>query len=171
MTLSTKTPLAPSQIAVEFLNPQGQPLNISDLGSEFMNANGIDLSVGNRPFQIAIEKRDSKAGNSFYEYSQNGVPFPDRLSTFIRVEGAIVPFGRIHPSHNGYPTREGTTQVIIGGVLYKVTVYLTEAKTPYFVKVIAHKKPESSGITKAQLSPRGGKIVLYSPSPDGKVPR
>jgi len=160
MLATTKTPSAPSHILVEFLNPQGQPLNILDLGSDFMTANAIDLSYGNQPLQIEIEKHVSKVGNAFYEYSQNGVPFPDEFSTFVRVEGTIVPFGRIHPSKNGYPTREGSTQAIIGGVLYKVTVYLTETKTPYYIKVIAHKKPESTGITKAQLSPRGGRMVI-----------
>ena len=88
------------------------------------------------------------------------MPFPDGFSTYIRVEGAIVPLGRIHPSQNGYPTREGTTEVIVGGVVYKVTVYLTEAKTPFYVKLIAHKKPEAgAGIVRAQRAPRGGTIL------------
>jgi len=160
MTVSAKTPSAPEKITVEFLNAQGEPLKISDLGSDFMTTNGLDEAHADQDFKIGIVKRDSKAGNAFYDYSQNGVPLPDGLSTFIKVEGTIVPLGRVRPSKNGYPTREGTTQAIIGKVLYKVTVYLTEAKTPYYIKVIAHKKPESTGIRKAQRTPRGGKIII-----------
>ncbi len=81
--------------------------------------------------------------------------------TFIRVEGAVVPMGKTHPSKKGYPTREGVANVIVGGVVYKVTAYITEGKSPFYVKVVAHKKPEASGegLKKAQKKPRGGSII------------
>jgi hypothetical protein len=67
--------------------------------------------------------------------------------------------GKTRPSKHGYPTREGVAEIIVGGVLYKVTAYLTESRSPFFVKVIAHKKPDSGGnIAKAQAAPKGGVI-------------
>jgi hypothetical protein len=156
----SKTPNAPENITVEFLHANGEHIRLGDLGSDFLSSLGLGLGDGVRPFRVAIERRESKAGNAYYEYSQNGVPFPDGLSTYVRVEGAIVPLGRVHPSNNGYPTRDGGTEVIVGGVVYKVTVYLTESKTPYFVKVVAHKKPEGGlNSLKAQRAPRGGSII------------
>lgn len=44
--------------------------------------------------------------------------------------------------------------------MYKVTVYLTESRSPYYVKVVAHKKPDSSASApRAQAAPRGGKLL------------
>ena len=113
------------------------------------------------PFRVAIEKRRSHAGNAFYDYAQNAVPFPDGLATWLRLEGGVIPFGNIRPSKKGYPTREGTANLVIGGTLYVVTAFLTESKDPYWVKVVAHKVPDrSANIRKAQAAPRGGRILL-----------
>lgn len=150
----------PDSIAVEFLHASGEPVRLADLGPEFMAANGIAPGNAALPFRIAVARKSSKAGNAFYDYAQNGVPFPDGLSTFVRVERAIVPMGRTRPSQKGYPTREGNAQIVVAGMLYTVTVYLTESRTPFYVKVIAHKTPNrGSNIAKAQLAPRGGTIV------------
>lgn len=151
---------APDHVTVEFLQAGGEPVRLADLGAEFMSANGIPPGNAALPFRVAVEKKRSKAGNAFYDYAQNGVPLPDGLSTFVRVEGTIVPMGRTRPSQKGYPTREGNAQVIVGGLVYTLTVYLTEGRTPFYVKVLAHKTPDRTGnITKAQLAPRGGRIV------------
>ena len=62
-------------------------------------------------------------------------------------------------ARSGYPTREGEAQVIIGGTPYTVTVYLTESRSPFYVKVVAHKTPDrSASVKKAQMAPRGGQI-------------
>lgn len=151
---------APDHILVEFIRASGEEIRLIDLGADFLSTYGIDLNNLNKPFRIAVAKKSSKAGNAFYDYSQNAVPLPDGLASFIRVEGAIVPMGKIRPSQKGYPTREGTTQIIVGGMVYKVTAYLTESRSPYYVKVIAHKQPErEANIRKAQNAPRGGRIV------------
>lgn len=155
-----KQSAAPETVTVEFLHADGQPVRLIDLGAAFLSASGIPSANLERPFRVAVEQKESKAGNAFYDYSQNGVPFPDGLSTFIRVEGAVVPMGKARPSQKGYPTREGTTEVIVGGLVYKVTAYLTEGRSPYWIKVLAHKKPDTSkNIAKAQISPKGGRIL------------
>jgi hypothetical protein len=151
---------APECIVVEFLRSSGEPVRLIDLGAEFLNANNVDHTEVNKPFRVAITKKASKAGNAFYDYFQNGVPLPDGLATFIRVEGAIVPMGKIRPSQKGYPTRDGVTKIVVGGLVYKVTAYITESRAPYYVKVIAHKQPDPNGNTsKTQNAPWGGKIV------------
>lgn len=151
---------APEQIIVEFIRASGEEVRLIDLGADFLSTYKIDPSNPDKPFRIAAIKKSSKAGNAFYDYSQNSLPLPDGLATFIRVEGAIVPMGGIRPSQKGYPTREGTTQIIVGGTVYKVTAYITESRSPYYVKIIAHKQPDrKANIVKAQNAPRGGIIV------------
>lgn len=152
---------APEKITVEFLQANGEPVKLGDLGSAFMAANGIPAGNAVLPFRVGIHKKQSQAGNAFYDYTQNSVPLPDGLNTFIRVEGTIIPMGRTRPSKAGYPTKEGEAQAIVGGIVYSITVYLTESKAPYYVKVVAHKTPDrSANAKKAQAAPRGGKIEI-----------
>lgn len=150
---------APSHILVEFIRASGEEVRLIDLGADFLSDYKIEPDNLTKPFRIAVTKQPSRAGNAYYDYSQNAVPLPDGLATFIRVEGAIVPMGKIRPSKKGYPTREGTTQVIVAGTVYKVTAYLTESRSPYYIKVIAHKQPGQDSVRKAQNAPRGGSIV------------
>lgn len=151
---------APESITLEFLTASGQPVRLIDLGQAFLTANGIDAANATSPFRVAIVRKKSKAGNAFYDYSQNSIPLPDGLSTFLKLEGAVIPMGRTRPSQKGYPTREGTAQVMIGGVLSTVTAYITQSRVPFFVKVLAHKTPDrSANMAKAQLAPKGGRII------------
>jgi hypothetical protein len=130
-----------------------------DLDAQFLSSNGIVAPHPYVPFRVAIERKTSKAGNAFYEYSQNSVPLPDGLATYLKLEGAIVPMGQTRPSNSGYPT-EGSAQIVVGGVIYLVTAYVTESRSPYYVKVVAHKLPDkAANIAKAQRAPRGGTII------------
>jgi hypothetical protein len=152
---------SPEQILVEFLQANGEPVKLGDLGAEFMTVNNIAATNAPLPFRVKVQKKTSKAANAFYDYAQNGVPLPDGLNTFVRVEGAIIAMGRTRPSKTGYPTREGTAQVIIGGLAYKATAYLTESKTPFYIKVVATKVPDTTAaMKKAQQVPKGGSIVF-----------
>lgn len=151
---------APDNIVLDFLTAAGTPINLFDLDSSFINALGLSPVLGgSKPFRIAIQKKQSKAGNAYYEYWQNGVPLPDGLMTFLRVEGVVIPMGKTHPSKsNNYPTREGSATISVGNDSYEVTAYLTEGKQPYYVRIIAHKK--SSATNRAtQVKPRGGTIL------------
>lgn len=103
----SKTPRAPETILVELLRSSGDALRLLDLGTAFLSANGMDAREADRPFRVAVSRKLSGAGNAYYDYSQNAVPLPDGLATYVRVEGAIVPMGKTRPSHKGYPTREG----------------------------------------------------------------
>lgn len=156
-----KTNQAPETIILELLDPNLNPIQLLDLGREFLDASRIDALGARRAFRVAIECKQSKAGNPFYDYSQNGVPLPDGSNTYLRLEGIIIPMGRIRPSKtNKHPTREGSAEIVVGGLVYKVTAYLTEGKTPFYIKVIAHKKPNStSNVAKARQTPKGGTIM------------
>jgi hypothetical protein len=155
MNAADKTP---HYIMVEFLRPSGEAVCLADLGVAFMKAQAIPPGNGPLAFRIAVEKKISKAGNAFYDYVQNAIPFPDGLSTTVRVAGAIVPMGTPHPSQRGHPTREGSAPVMVAGIPYTATVYLTESRSPFYVKVIAHKTPSSDGGIPTR-APRGGRIV------------
>lgn len=151
----------PETIRLEILNSNCEPVRLIDLGTEFLDEMAVPPSRYSSPFHVQIQKKSSKAGNAYYDYAQNGLRLPDGLGTFFRIEGAVIPMGKIHQSKSGYPTREGQIQVVIGSVLYRVTAYITEGKNPYWIKVVAHIQPNSSAnIKKAQNAPRGGKIVF-----------
>lgn len=155
----SKTPQSPERIILEFLSPSTEPVKLIDLGPDFLRDLNIQLESADRPFRVAIERKESKAGNAYYSYNQNAVPLPDKLGTLIRVEGVIVPLGRVQMSKSGHPMREGSADVVIGSILYTMTAYLSESRRPYFIKVIAHKKPDQTGLKKAQLTPKGGSII------------
>jgi hypothetical protein len=154
--------MAPETITLEFLDTSLNPVLLMDLGAEFLNSNQTDSSGANRPFRVAIDRKKSKAGNSFYEFSQNGVPLPDGLNTFLKLEGAVIPMGRIHASQKSKnPTREGNAEIVVGDLVYKVTAHLTEGKSPFYIRLVAHKKPNASAknLVKARQKPRGGKLI------------
>ncbi len=147
-------------VVLEFFRSDGDPVNLIDLGADFLSAQKIDPANAGRPFRVGIEAKTSKAGNVYYEYSQNGVPLPDGLNSFLKVNGALVALGGAKPSQKGNPTREGAGTMLLGGIVYDVTAYLTETKSGYYVKVIAHKQPDrAKNIEKAQRAPRGGAIL------------
>jgi hypothetical protein len=149
------------QVVLEFLYPSGQPIRLLDLGLDFLGKLNLDPTTADRPFRIGIGKKKSKAGNWYYEYQQNGVPLPAGMETYMRVEGTLVPMGSIRPAkRTGNPTREGAADIQVGGVTYQVHTYLTQGKTPYWVRIIAHKKPDvSKNLAKGRMSPRGGTIL------------
>ncbi len=151
---------APESILVEFLNAAGSAIQISQLGTAFITDLGLDSSTAsNKPFRVAVDKKQSKAGNAYYEYWQNGLPLPDGLATNFRVQGMPINMTSVRPSKsNGYPTREGQGKIIIDGETYEVTLYLTEGKHPFYVKVIAHKM-SSVKMGKPKIKPTGGNIV------------
>ncbi len=99
---------APESVLIDFLHPNMGAIALSELGQAFLAMVGL-TSVTDRPFRIAAEKKVSKAGNAYYEYSQTRVPLPDGLDTFCRMEGVVIPMGKIKPSKSGgNPTREGS---------------------------------------------------------------
>lgn len=151
---------APTSILVEFLNAAGSALQLSNLGAAFITDLGLDpSSLSNKPFRVAVDKKQSKAGNAYYEYWQNGLPLPDGLGTNFRIQGMPINMGSVRPSKsNGYPTREGQAKIVIDGETYEVTLYLTEGKHPFYVKLIAHKM-SSVKKGKPQIKPTGGNIV------------
>jgi hypothetical protein len=153
---------APSHLTLDFLDADLQPICLQDLGSSFLDAAGLDTSASalRKPFRIAIERKFSQAGNAYYDYTQTGIPLPDGLRTYLRLERVVIPMGRIRPSQAGHPTREGLSEIVVGGSIYKVTAYITEGKQPFYVKVIAHKKPKSSPPKpRSRIAPRGGKLI------------
>jgi hypothetical protein len=142
--------LAPEFVVVDFLREDLSPVTQGNLGNTFLQLLGITSIENEKPFKVAVEKKLSKAENAYYEFSQTKIPLPDGLNTFLRIEGVVIPMGKVHPSKTSKnPTREGEALIVIGNQLYKVTAYLTETKADYYVKLIAHikssSKPPASG--------------------------
>lgn len=150
---------APDYILVEFFRATGDEVRLVDLGKKFLSELKIEENNLEKPFRIAVHKQKSKAGNAYFDYSQNSLQLPDGLMTLIRIENAIVPMSGINPSQKGNPTREGTIQILVGKAVYEVTVYITESKHPYYVKIIAKKPKKMAGIKQSQTTPKGGSIV------------
>lgn len=151
----------PETIQVDFLTDSGEPVRLHDLGRDFLNQLGVGVVSPSARFRIAVRRKQSKGGNAFYEYSQQSVPLPDGLSTYLRVEGTVVPMGLIHPSKKGHPTKNGTVDIKLNGIPYKVVVYIAETSTPYYVKMVCHKKPNvSSKESQNRVSPKGGELIL-----------
>jgi hypothetical protein len=149
----------PFFLLVEFLRPNGEPLRLEELGAAFVKAQGIAPGDGRRPFRVALEVKKSRLGNSFFQYEQHGVPFPDGLNTQVRVGGVAVQMGDERPSLRGFPTREGGAPVTVGGMPYTTTVFITKGRTPYYVRVVVHKAPGAArGSTSKK--PKGGQIVV-----------
>jgi hypothetical protein len=111
----------PQSLMLEFLRSTCEPVRLLDLSAEFLTQQRVPTEKLPSPFRIAIGRKQSKAGNAFYEYSQNSLPLPDGLSSWLRIEGVVIPMGRIRPSQTGHPTREGTARIVVGGILYVVT--------------------------------------------------
>jgi hypothetical protein len=137
-------------VVVDFLREDVSPVTQGDLGIPFLQLLGITSIDNGKPFKVAVEKKLSKAENAYYEFSQTRIPFPDGLNTFLRIEGVVIPMGKVHPSKTSKnPTREGDALIVIGNQLYTVTAYLTETKSGYYVKLIAHIKSFSKTSVKA----------------------
>ena len=62
MAKSGKTPKAPETIAVDFISANGEPIELIDLGPDFLTANGIEASEAKRPFRVAIQKKTARPG-------------------------------------------------------------------------------------------------------------
>jgi hypothetical protein len=153
--------VATDSICLEFLRSTGEPLKFIDLGADFLRDHNIPAQSYSSQFKISMVPKDSKAGNVYYDFSQSAIPFPDGLATWIRLDGTVIPMGKIRPSKSGHPTREGAANILIGGILYDVTAFLTESKSPFYIKIIAHKVPDrSANIKKAQAAPKGGHFVF-----------
>lgn len=154
---------APEVLIVEFLNPSGNFLVYSDLGTEFCMNFGINNAEQlKKPFQISIAKKSSKAGNAYYEYSQQSVPLPDGLSTLLRINGFLIPMGAQAASKtSGNLQRSGNVEMDLNNDTYRLTCYITKSKAPFFVKITVIKKPNSSGnLEKARKTPKGGSFVV-----------
>lgn len=127
------------QLLIEFLRRNGEPLHLADLGVDFLTTLGIPMAQAHRPFRVEAEPKTSKAGNTYYDYAQRLIPLPDGLETRLRVGGVEVSFDPERVSQSGNPTREGRTIVMIDGIQYEVTAYISRTRQPFWVKVHAHK--------------------------------
>lgn len=145
-------------LLIEFLRKDGQPLQLIDLGLDYVGSLGLPVANANRPFRVEAAAKTSKKGNAYFDYSQARVPLPDGLDTRMRVGGVELVFGTVRESQKGNPLREGTTVVTLGEIPYDVTAYLTRTGESFWVKVHAHKA--TGRVREAPGAPiSGGRIV------------
>jgi len=124
-------------LLVEFLHPDSNPIDLLDLGFEFLEREKVPQTRWERPFRLELFAVYSRAGNPLYDYSLSKVPLPDGLDTRLRIEGSEVEFGEEHASDAGNPTRSAKTTIYVEGVKFNVVCYLTKTEHPYYVKVTA----------------------------------
>ncbi len=145
-------------LLIEFLRRDGDPLQLADLGVDYLTEIQLPLARAQRPFRVEAEPQLSKKSNVYFEYQQAGVPLPDGLETRLRVGGVEVKFGEERKSQAGNPTREGKTVITVDDMPYEVTAFFTKARQHFWIKVHAQK---ASG--RAVSGPRkpivGGRIV------------
>lgn len=152
---------APESILAEFFNSSDDPVTLGHFDADFLKENGLETYDKGRPFRISISKQISKAGNAFYDYVHFGIPLPEGLTTLVRIEGVFIPMNQKGVSKGGNPFRSGKADIVIGGILYEARAYISKGKTPYYVKIHAHKKPtfNADALKKGRHRPRGGQIV------------
>jgi len=68
------------QLLIEYLRPDGEPLQLVDLGLDYLGELGYPLAQANRPSRVEATPKVSKAGNTFFDYSQT-VVLPHGLET------------------------------------------------------------------------------------------
>ena len=146
----------PDSILVEFFHPSGEEVKLIELGKIFLSNLNIGLGSGQKPFNIAVQKRSSSKNNAYYNYVQNAVPLPDGLQTTLKVENVPIPFGEICNSQKSNPQRSGIAYIQLGNAVYEVTAYITQTKNPFYIHVIAKK---AAKILALQTTPKGGVIV------------
>ena len=152
--------LAPDYVVVDLLNADASPVTHGDLNPEFLQSLGINHVIPDKPFRVAVDKKMSKAGNAYYEYTQNHIPLPNGLQSFVRIEGVVIAMGKIKPSKTSKnPTREGEAIIVIGSQLYDVTAYLTETKSGFYVKVISYIKKSPGTSSSAPKTQKGTRVI------------
>ncbi len=136
----------PDSITVEFLHPNGEPIKCKELSKEFIAEFKIPTTSEDKPFQIIVKKKYAKqTGNLYYDGSLDCIPFPDGLDTLIKIEGTPIPMSKIHQSGSGNNQRKGEQHLQLTSFTYEATIFLTQSKSPFFIKVHAHKSPDHSG--------------------------
>lgn len=148
-------PSVKSAIVVEFLTSDGSCVELSRLGPEFLEGQGIPQAQWERPFRVEVMARKSKAGNVYFEYQQACIPLPDGLETKLRIEGCVLEPQSVRSSGSGNPTREFRGHLSISGVPYAATAFITRGRKPFWVKVHVQK----GGFRKVGSAPQGGRIV------------
>lgn len=152
---------APDAIILQFFKATGQPVMLAELGEQFLRENNVEPPPTARQFQIAVERKTSRAQNPYFDYSQTAIPLPDGLDTQLRVEGIKVPMGEVRPSKKGNPTREGYLELSLGDAIFKITAYLTKTRSGYFAKLTGVQERGSRSSTPANdyTGARGGRLA------------
>ena len=146
----------PAAIVAEFFISPGDPVRMVDLGLNCLEEVGYPLSKSDNTLKIALEQKLSNAGNIYYQYVQNAVPLPSGLASLIKIEGFFIPLNKSGFSEKQYPFREGKAEIFVGKQSYIANLYISKTKSPYYIKILVHKKPDRS---QALTKPRGGAFL------------
>lgn len=146
----------PSTIVAEFFRSPGEPIFMKELGEQYLEEMGYPLSRRENPLKIALEQDISNAGNIYYRYMQNAVPLPTGMDSLVKIEGVFIPLNRSGFSDKQYPFREGKGEIFVGKKIYVAKAYISKTRNPFYIKIVAHKKPDGSHLLK---KPRGGEFL------------
>lgn len=143
-------------ILVEFMNENLQPVALKELGASFLINNNIEEAKYEAPFRVKVQKTESKSGNPYYAYEHHSVPLPTGLDTNVKVENVYIPLIN-EKSKQGNQMKTGKADIIMNGEIYTVKVYISKTTNPYFINIVAHKKPQKAK-KPLDLRPKGGSI-------------
>lgn len=145
---------------LEILNKSGIPIKYADLGEKFLEDNNLEGLKINNDIKIRLDEQESKAGNIYYTFSQNGLPLPDGLDTIFKINDILLPLSPTKPSKKGYHASACKKVINFNNVDYIADIYISKSMMPYYIKVHLHKKPDTTeAIRKAQMKPKGGSFI------------
>ena len=91
--------------------------------------------------------------HTFFDHSQNGLPLPDGLDSKLVLHSVELPWDPVHASKAGHSTRSASAVIVLDGSKYVAKAYISQGKSPFWIKVVAHKQLSTTG------KPRGGRLV------------
>lgn len=113
--------LAQPRPLLTFQHPSGEVVTWGEFDPGFLRASGIGPISWDQPMRVELLEQQSKLGNIYFSYEQNGLPLPDGMETEICLDGVRLQAGQVGQSKRGNPTRCYLGTLLIGGLAYEVT--------------------------------------------------
>ena len=127
-------------LEIQFNTPNGRPIPASELGEAFVTAQP-SKGPPEEAAVVKVEPQESKTGNMYYAWDLNGNSLPDGFATQLVVNGTPLKAGVVSESKTGNQMRQDEGEISITGIVYKASGLIVRTRRPYWVKVVAHKKP------------------------------
>ncbi len=141
---------------LSFHHPSGEAVTWGEFDPAFLKINKIGPSSWDQPVRVQLVAQQSKRGNTYFCYEQGELPLPDGLETELHLDATPLEANQVGQSKRGNATRRYSGTFLIGGIPYEVVGYVTESRSPYWVKVHVQKLAKGWG---SAGQPHGGRFV------------